>query len=652
MKAPILGEKGYSKMLIYKEKEIAIKESTSGIELARSINLNDPNQAIIMLVNDSLKDLSTTISPEDRVEILDFSTPLGKEVFWHSSAHVLAQAIVRLYPEAIPTIGPPIENGFYYDFDNLDISDKDFPKIEKEIKKILKENHKPQRCEIPTKEEALEKFGSNPFKKELINEFPNDAEISSYTQGEFTDLCRGPHLHSLGKIKAFKILKTSAAYWRGDNSQKMLTRVYAISFPSKDLLQEYLTFIEESIKRDHRKIGKDLLLFSFYPWAAGMPLFKPKGMIIWNKLLNYWHKLHKKDGYLEIKTPILMDKELWEQSGHWDYYKENMYTSIIDDRVFAIKPMNCPPCMHYFNSSLVSYKDLPLKIGEIGHVHRHELSGSLSGLFRVRSFHQDDAHIFMTPNQITDQIVGVLELVDTIYQTFGLNYHLELSTRPEKAIGTDEDWDLTTKGLQTALELWKEKKGITYVVNEGDGAFYGPKIDLHVKDTLKRSWQCGTIQLDMSLPERFNLNYIDNNGEKKRPIMIHRALFGSIERFLGILIEHFEGKFPLWLSPEEVRVLPVATKHNSYASSILNTLIDHDFEAKADLTHEKLGYRIRSAQVQKVNYMLILGDQEEETNTVSIRLRTGEMISSIPLPQFIEKLSDEKKKKSLTSAFS
>ena len=629
------------------EQSITLEKNATGIDLAEKLHQNDPHQALALKIDGDLFDLCTPLPDKKSIALVDFSAKEGKEVFWHTSAHVLAQAILRLYPKAIPTIGPPIEQGFYYDFANLEISEKDFKAIEKEIQKILAEKITPEKVLFKDKSEAKKTFSHNHFKCALIDSFEDSSTISAYRQSEFFDLCRGPHLPSLKKIKAFKILKTSSAYWKGDANNESLTRIYAISFPEKSMLKEYLTFLEEAKKRDHKVIGKKLELFSFLETAPGMPLYQPHGMRLFHTLTNFWDALHQELGYQEIKTPIMMDQSLWEQSGHWEHYQENMYTSKVEKHNYAIKPMNCPACMLYYQSKRHSFRDLPLKISEIGLVHRHEMSGSLSGLLRVRSFHQDDAHIFMTKEQITEQILEVLNMADTIYNTFGLKYHLELSTRPiGKSIGTDEDWDVTTNALSLALE----KSGKPYRINEGDGAFYGPKIDLHVQDSINRSWQCGTIQLDMSLPERFNLSYTDSDGSDKRPIMIHRALYGSIERFMAILIEHYKGKFPLWLNPRQIRILTVADRHQEYAKSIASQL--KDFFVHLDDSQESISKKVRNAQLTQTNYTLIIGDKELASKTITIRKRDNTVLDPIAPSQFIEAITLEKNSKSLSSTLS
>ncbi|MCI5051649.1 MAG: threonine--tRNA ligase [Simkaniaceae bacterium] len=633
-------------MIKYQGKEIELEEGASGSDLVAKLSLNDPALAAAIKINGELRDFNHPLNPNDEVEILNFNDTEGKEVFWHTSAHVLAQAVLRLWPDAQPTIGPPIENGFYYDFANLEISEEDLPKIEKEIKKILGEKHKTKRFVFQGRDEAIKRFSDNPYKVELLKEFP-DGDFTAYEQGEFFDLCRGPHLPNLGKIKAFKLMKTSGAYWRGNSEREMLTRIYGISFPDRKMLQDYLHLLQEAKKRDHRVWANKLNLFSVSEYAAGMPIIHPNGMIIWNRLLEFWRALHAKANYQEIKTPAMMSSELWQRSGHWDHYRENMYTCEIDEKEFAVKPMNCPGCMIYFGAHSHSYREFPLRIGEIGHVHRHELSGSLNGLFRVRSFHQDDAHVFMRPSQIKDEILAVLKLADQIYTTFGLEYHLELSTRPEKekTIGTDQEWEVATEGLRSALEEW----GAPYQLNEGDGAFYGPKIDLHVRDALGRSWQCGTIQLDMSLPQRFDLNYTEQDGSQQRPIMIHRALYGSIERFFAIIIEHFGGKFPLWLNPMPIRLICVADRHNEYAHKFKERVQEKGLLCDVDDGQESVSKKIRSAQIEQVGYMLTIGDQELENNTVTVRTRDNVVHGEMSFDAFIEPVLEEYTTRSLTS---
>jgi threonyl-tRNA synthetase len=628
------------------QKMVELPEGASARDLAEKLNLRGPNESLAVEIKDSIYDLATPLKEGDEVLLLHFDDTKGKEVFWHSSAHVLAQAILRLWPNAKPTIGPAIEAGFYYDFADLSISDEDFEKIEQEAQKVIEENFQPKRSEFSSKTEALACFKGNPYKEELITGFP-EGTISSYKQGEFLDLCRGPHLPNLGKIKAFKILKTSGAYWKGDATKQMLTRIYGISFPDRKQLKEYLFMLEEAKKRDHKILGPKLGLFSLHEEAPGMPFIHPKGMIVWNTLIDFWRKLHAEAEYIEIKTPQIMGQQLWEISGHWQHYRENMYAFSIEEREFAIKPMNCPGCMLYYKTQNHSYRELPLRIAELGHVHRHEASGALSGLFRVRSFHQDDAHVFMRPCDIKLEILKVLALVEKIYSTFGISYRFELSTRPVNSIGTDQDWEIATKGLQGALDEW----GQPYRINEGDGAFYGPKIDIHIKDALGRSWQCGTIQLDMSLPEKFSLEYMDSDGEAKRPVMIHRALFGSIERFFGILIEHFVGKFPLWLSPLQVRILTVADRHAEYAKEVCAKIKQAGLLCDVDDSSESINKKVRNAQLMQINYILTVGDKESENKSIAVRTRDNVLHGEISISTFVDILMEEKNSKSLESRF-
>lgn len=628
--------------ILYNEQQMSLELNATARDLAEKMGYTAPEKALVAKINGILFDLDTSLKEGDSVLLCDFDDPAGKETFWHTSAHVLAQAVLRLWPNAKPTIGPPIEQGFYYDFADLSISEEDFQRIEEEVGEIVKENIRPKRYEFKQREEAIERFKDNPYKVELIKEF--EGTISGYQQGEFFDLCRGPHLPALNKIKAFKVLKTSGAYWRGDKTRQMLTRIYAISFPDRKLLKNYLFLLEEAKKRDHKVLGPKLGLFSLKEEAPGMPFIHPKGMIIWNRLVDFLRRLQLDQNYVEIKTPQLMSQELWQRSGHWDYYRDNMYAFEIESRHFALKPMNCPGCMLFYRSATHSYRELPLRIAEFGHVHRHEPSGALGGLFRVRGFHQDDAHIFMRPSDIKTEILDVLNLVEKIYGTFGLSHRFELSTRPEKSIGSNEDWELTTRGLQEALD----ESGFEYRINEGDGAFYGPKIDIHIRDALGRSWQCGTVQLDMSLPEKFQLEYVDSDGGHKRPIMIHRAIFGSVERFFGILIEHFAGKFPLWISPLPIRLIPVADRHISYAQQIASHIREAGLICDIDGSHESVAKKIREAQLQQINYMITLGDREEEQKTVSIRRRDLVLINDVKLPVFLEALREEVDTKSLT----
>jgi threonyl-tRNA synthetase len=626
-----------------------LPDGSNAKDLADHLNLNAPHQALAACINGTTCDVTTLLSEGDEVILWNFDDPEGKEVYWHTSAHILAQAVLRLWPDAKPTIGPPIENGFYYDFANLTISDEDFPRIEKEMQAIAKENYKSEREVFATKEEAIKTFEDNEYKVELINSFDPESVFSGYRQGEFFDLCRGPHLYNLGKIKALKVLKTSGAYWRGDSEKEMLTRIYAITYPDRKLLKEYLFMLQEAKKRDHKILGPKLDIFSVKEEAPGMPFIHPKGMIIWKQLINFITTLLEKNGYVEIKTPTMMTRELWERSGHWENYRDSMYTSQIEDRDYAIKPMNCPGGMLYYKSNSHSYRELPLRVAEIGNVHRNEASGALSGLFRCRSFHQDDAHVFMKPDDIQQEILDILRLADVIYSTFGLTYRLELSTKPDKkTIGSDEEWEVATKGLQGALDAW----GHEYRINEGDGAFYGPKIDFHIRDALNRTWQCGTVQLDMALPERFDLEYTAADGTKKRPIMIHRALFGSVERFFGILIEHFAAKFPLWISPRPVRLMTVADRHEPYAREVAQRLKDEDFPVEVDSSSESVGKKVRSAQLDQVNYMITIGDQEVEHKTISLRTRDNVVHGELNFDDFLQNIKKERKERSLTSAYS
>ncbi len=539
----------------------------------------------------------------------------------HTASHIMAQAVKKLRPEAKLAIGPSIENGFYYDFDVDEPFTQEFlTAVEKEMKHIVKQNLKLERFELP-REEAIrfmEEKGE-PYKVELIRDLPEDAAISFYKQGDFVDLCAGPHVASTGKVKAFKLMSVAGAYWRGSEKNKMLQRIYGTAFETREELDAYLTRLEEAKKRDHRKLGCELDLFDTMEEGPGFPFFFPKGMIIYNTLVDYWHDLHRKAGYQEIKTPIILNRALWEQSGHWDHYRENMYTTVIDGEDYAIKPMNCPGGILAFKRKMWSYRELPVRMGELGLVHRHELSGALHGLMRVRCFTQDDAHIFMTPEQIKDEVIGVYNMAAQIYKTFGLDYHIELSTRPENSIGSDEMWEIATNGLRGALD----ELGVPYVINEGDGAFYGPKIDLHLEDCLGRTWQCGTIQLDMNLPERFDLGYIGPDGERHRPVMVHRVVFGSMERLIAVLTEHFAGAFPLWLAPEQARILTITDRADEAALALRDKLFDAGIRVETDLRNEKINLKIREAQVQKIPYMLVLGDKEAESGMVAVRSRKG-----------------------------
>lgn len=632
---------------IDKNETVELAEGSSGLDLARKLNINEPASALGMIIKGVQYDLSHSLTDGDDVHFLSFSEEKGKETFWHTSAHVLAQAILRLFPNAKPTIGPPIDHGFYYDFADLWVSDEDFAKIEEEMEKIVSENFATQREVFPSKAAALAAFKNNKYKQELIESF-GDSALTGYRQGEFFDLCRGPHIPHLGKIKALKILKTSGAYWRGDAKNEMLTRIYAISFPDRKMLKEYLIQVEEAKKRDHKVLGPKLGLFSLKEEAPGMPFIHPKGMVVWNTLLDYWRSCHKKAGYLEIKTPVMMTRELWERSGHWFNYRQNMYALTIDERDFAVKPMNCPGCMLYYKTDVHSYREFPLRLAEVGHVHRYEASGALSGLFRVRGFHQDDAHIFLMREQIADEIAQILSLVDEIYTTLGLTYHLELSTRPEKdTIGSDEEWEIATHSLKKTLEAL----GRPYKINEGDGAFYGPKIDIHIKDAIGRTWQCGTIQLDFALPERFDLEYVAADGSRPRPVMLHRVIFGSIERFFGILIEHFAGKFPAWLSPLQARIITVADRHSPVAQEIKKKLEAAGIRADVDDSSESVSKKVREAQLAQINYILTVGDKEAESGSISLRTRANLVVGDVEVARFIAALQQEIATKSLQPYF-
>ncbi|MGD2038320.1 MAG: threonine--tRNA ligase, partial [Desulfobacterales bacterium] len=585
----------------------------TGLELAESISADFARNCVAMELDGKLVDLTTLITADAKVRLITQKDPEALHVLRHSAAHVMAQAILRLYKDAKLTIGPAIEDGFYYDIDMGPVSEEDFAKIESEIKKIIKAKLPIYRKEL-SKAEALEFYKDEPYKQEMISEL-EDGTISIYKQGEFTDLCRGPHVPHTGYVKAIKLLKVSGAYWRADPTKPQLQRIYGTAFFSKKALNAHLKFLEEAKKRNHRKIGQALDLFSFHEEAPGMPFFHPKGMVVWNSLLDYWRAEHRAAGYVETKTPIMLNRELWEKSGHWENYRENMYTSSIDDNDYAIKPMNCPGGMLIYGRKPHSYRDLPLRAAEVGLVHRHELSGVLQGLFRVRAFHQDDAHVYMMPEQIEDEILGVLRLSERMYSTFGLGFHLELSTRPDKSIGTDEQWEHATRGLESGLKAY----GHDYTLNEGDGAFYGPKIDLHIKDALGRTWQCGTIQLDMALPERFNLTYIGKDNERHRPLMIHRTVFGSIERFLGILLEHFAGKLPLWLSPVQAAILPINDDLTAYANEVKSELEEADLRVEIDDRAESLNKKVREAQLNQIPLILTVGGKEKESGTLAVR---------------------------------
>ena len=590
------------------------------IDIAKDISEGLARMACVAEIDGEVKDLRTVVDKDCTLNIFTAKDPEGLAALRHTASHVMAQAIKRIWPETKLAIGPSIADGFYYDIDRDEpVTSDDLTKIEAEMKKIIKEALPLERFELPRAEAiALMKEKNEPYKVELIEDLPEDSIISFYKQGEFTDLCAGPHLMNTKEVgKAFKLMSIAGAYWRGSEKNKMLTRIYATAFAKKEDLDAYVTMMEEAKKRDHRKLGKELGLFMMNDAGPGFPFFLPKGMILKNTLLDYWREIHKKAGYVEISTPIILNRSLWETSGHWDHYKNNMYTTVIDGEDYAIKPMNCPGGVLVYASEPRSYRDLPLRMGELGIVHRHEKSGQLHGLMRVRCFTQDDAHIFMTPEQIRDEIKNVAGLINQVYSLFGFKYHVELSTRPEDSMGSDEDWELATSSLQGALD----DLGLDYVINEGDGAFYGPKIDFHLVDAIGRTWQCGTIQLDFQLPQRFELEYIGADGEKHRPIMIHRVCFGSIERFIGILIEHFAGAFPTWLAPVQVKVLPISEKYEEYAKSVKAALDAADIRAEIDLRSEKIGYKIREAQGQKIPYMLVVGQKEQADGTVAVRSR-------------------------------
>lgn len=576
---------------------------------------------------------------------INFEDEQVRKIYRHTTSHILAQAVKRIWPDVKLAIGPAIDNGYYYDFDmEHKITEEDLSKIEKEMKRIIKTGLPLERFELP-RAEAIRfmKEKNEDYKVELIEDLPEDAVISFYKQGDFTDLCAGPHMEKTSQIKTVKLMSVAGAYWRGSEKNKMLQRIYGTSFPSQEELDDYINKIREAKKRDHRKIGKDMDLFALYEEGPGFPFFMPKGMIIRNELENFWRKEHAERGYVEIKTPLILNEELWHTSGHWDHYKENMYFTKIDDEEYAIKPMNCPGAMLAYKRRMWSYRDLPLKIGELGQVHRHELSGALHGLMRVRTFTQDDAHIFMLPEQTKDEIKGVIDFIDYVYRMFGFLYHVELSTRPENSMGSDEDWDMATEALKESME----EKDLPYIVNSGDGAFYGPKLDFHIEDSIGRTWQCGTIQLDFQMPQRFDLTYVGSDGEKHRPVMIHRVIFGSIERFIGILTEHFAGKFPLWLAPVHVRLMTVTEKFSAYALEVQQRMLNADIRAEADIRNEKIGYKLREARNERVSYIAVIGEKEAGAGTVSVRSGKAGELGEMSVSEFIEKLNDEIKHKAI-----
>ncbi len=618
---------------------VELAEGSSVLDLARQLSEGLARVANGGIVNGELKDLRQPLKEGDQVNIVTFDSAEGKHAFWHSSAHILAQAVKRLYPEAKLAIGPAIENGFYYDIDlEGGLDESDLERIEAEMKKIVKEALPIERFELP-REEAIELMQSihEDYKVELINDLPEDVVLSFYRQGEFVDLCAGPHLLNTKAVKSFKLTSLAGAYWRGSEKNKMLTRIYGISFMKKAELDDYVQRLEEAKARDHRKIGKEMGIYAMMEEAPGFPFFLPNGMKLRNTLLEYWREIHVREDYDEINTPLIMSRKLWEQSGHWEHYEKNMYTTEIDDADYAIKPMNCPGSILVYRNDSHSYRDLPLRMAEIGLVHRHEKSGALHGLMRVRSFNQDDAHIYLTPDQVKDEIKNVVAMIDEVYKKLGFNYHIELSTRPEDSMGSDADWENATTALEEAIN----ELGVNYRVNPGDGAFYGPKLDFHLEDTIGRTWQCGTIQLDFQMPQRFDIDYIGADGERHHPIMIHRVLFGSIERFIAILIEHFAGKFPLWLAPEQVRVMSISEKYVDYADEVRSKLKKAGIRVTFDDRDDKIGYKIRQAQMEKVPYMLVIGAKEEDEKIVSVRLRDGGDAGQLRLDELIKDLKEK-----------
>lgn len=622
--------------------KMELAEHATALQAALALSEGLARNAVCAKVNGALVDLSHVLKDGDSLEIVTLKDKEGLQVYRHTCAHVLAQAIKTIYPTCKLSIGPVIDNGFYYDIDFVTpIAQSDLAKIEAEMQKIIKSNLPIERFTLPRNEAIalMDGYGEN-YKVELINDLPEGEIISFYKQGNFTDLCRGPHLPSTGKIKAFKLTGIAGAYWRGDEHNKMLTRIYGTAFAKKDEMDAYFTMLEEAKKRDHTKLGKELKIFSIMNEGKGLPFFLPNGMILKNLLVEYWREIHTRDGYVEIQTPIMLNRTLWETSGHWFHYRDNMYTTKVDGEDFAIKPMNCPGSILVYKNEPHSYKDLPIRMGELGLVHRHEKSGQLHGLFRVRCFTQDDAHIFMTREQIKDEIKGVVRLINEVYTLFGFKYHVELSTRPENSMGSDEDWEVATESLRNALD----DLGLPYVVNEGDGAFYGPKIDFHLEDSIGRTWQCGTIQLDFQLPQRFEMEYVGEDGAKHQPIMVHRVVFGSIERFIGILIEHFAGKFPVWLAPVQAKILPITDRQEAYAKELCAKMKAAGIRVEVDDRNEKIGYKIREAQMEKVPYMLVIGDKETEAGQVAIRRRDGEQFV-LPADEFIATILKENEEK-------
>ncbi len=624
---------------------LEVDENSSCAQAAAKISEGLARNAVAAKINGNLCDLSAKLKNGDGLEIITLKDKEGIDVYRHTCAHVLAQAIKNIYPTSHLAIGPVIDNGFYYDIDfKTPITQEDLPKIEMEMEKIIKSKINIERFELP-KDEAVKLMSDygEKYKVELIKDLPDGEILSFYKQGSFTDFCRGPHLPNTGKIKAFKLVSIAGAYWRGSEKNKMLTRIYGVAFAKKEEMSAYFELLEEAKKRDHIKLGKELKLFALLNEGKGFPFFLPNGMVLKNTLVDYWRDLHRKEGYVEIQTPIILTRTLWENSGHWDHYKDNMYTTVIDEEDCAVKPMNCPGGMLVYKLAPKSYKDFPLRMAEMGLVHRHEKSGQLHGLFRVRCFTQDDAHIFMLPEQIKDEIKGVMRLTDKIYNQFGFKYKIELSTRPENSMGTEEEWNMATKALKDALD----ELGREYEINEGDGAFYGPKIDFHLKDSIGRTWQCGTIQLDFQMPQRFDLEYVGEDGLKHRPIMIHRAIFGSIERFIGILIEHFAGKFPVWLAPTQVKILPITDRTLGYADEVCKTLAENGIRCEVDKRSEKIGYKIREAKMEKVPYVLVVGDKEAEEGTVNVNKRGVEEKETVELKKFVKKIVKENKEKTI-----
>ena len=622
-------------------KDGSVREAESGVsaaEIIKGIGMGLYKAACCVKLDGVVCDLRTPVEKDCTFEVCTFDSEDGKKTFWHTASHILAQAVKRVYPEVKLSIGPSIENGFYYDFDtDHPFTSDDLAKFEAEMKKIVKADL-PVEKRFITVEEGREIFKGQTYKLELLEEYAEKGwQLSVYRQGDFTDLCAGPHLMSTGAVKAVKLLSTASAYWRGDAARDSLCRVYGTAYPKAAELEAYLNMLEEAKKRDHRKLGKELGLFALLEEGPGFPFFLPKGMLLKNTLIDYWREIHKRAGYQEISTPIILSRALWERSGHWDHYKDNMYTTLIDGEDFSIKPMNCPGGMLVYKTQPHSYRDLPLRMGELGLVHRHELSGALHGLMRVRCFTQDDAHIFMTPEQVKDEIKGVVKLIDEVYSLFGFEYHIELSTMPEDHIGELEDWETATDALREAIE----ELGRTYEINEGDGAFYGPKLDFHLVDAIGRTWQCGTIQLDSQLPERFELEYTGEDGQKHRPVMVHRVVLGSVERFIGVITEHFAGAFPVWLNPVQVKVLPITDRALEYADQIAKQLDAAGFRVEVDGRNEKIGKKIREATLEKIPYMLVVGDRDMENQTVSVRLRTGEDLGAMSVADFAARLKQD-----------